>query len=145
MATTNEKIVTLTLLALNNELATKYVDDADAVLKALIDTVSAKLAVLEGEDEGSIKKTVADALAEIVAGAPESLDTLKELSDWISSHASDASAMNTAIQENASDISTLNGKVEALETANLEVATEEEIRALWATTDDTKTEGTEQA
>ncbi|MCQ2770886.1 MAG: hypothetical protein MJ236_03705 [Clostridia bacterium] len=49
---------------------------------------------------------VSDEVAKIVADAPESFDTLKEISDWISSHAEDASAMNSAIQKNAEDIST---------------------------------------
>ena len=44
-------------------------------------------------------------IAEIVANAPEDLDTLKEISDWISSHANDAAAMNTAISTNAEAIS----------------------------------------
>ena len=44
-------------------------------------------------------------IAEIVANAPEDLDTLKEISDWISSHANDASAMNTAILANTEAIS----------------------------------------
>ena len=65
------------------------------------------IATLNGEGEGSVKKTVTDEIAKVVADAPESLDTLKEISDWISSHESDASAMNSAIQANKSDISTL--------------------------------------
>ena len=44
-------------------------------------------------------------IAEIVANAPEDLDTLKEISDWISSHANDAAAMNTAILANTEAIS----------------------------------------
>lgn len=132
MATTNAKIVDLEKLGLNNELMKEYSDKNDEALKALTDAISDKLAVLEGEDEGSVKKIVADKLAEIVAGAPESLDTLKEISDWITSHGSDAAEMNTAIQENASDISELKEKVEALESEELVFATEDEIRALWA-------------
>ena len=50
-------------------------------------------------------------IAEIVASAPEDLDTLKEIADWISSHADDAAAMNTAISTNASDISSLKTSV----------------------------------
>lgn len=48
---------------------------------------------------GSVKKTVDDAIAAIVASAPADFDTLKEISDWISGHASDASAMNSDIAE----------------------------------------------
>lgn len=50
-------------------------------------------------------------IAEIVANAPEDLDTLKEIADWISSHADDAAAMNTAISTNTSDIATLKTSV----------------------------------
>ena len=44
-------------------------------------------------------------IAEIVANAPEDLDTLKEISDWISSHANDAAAMNAEIKANTEAIS----------------------------------------
>ena len=46
-------------------------------------------------------------IAEIVADAPEDFNTLKEMSDWIASHENDASAMNSAIQTNANNISDL--------------------------------------
>lgn len=52
---------------------------------------------LQGTGEGSVVKAVADALAKLVADAPESLNTLKEISDWITEHADDASAMNSEI------------------------------------------------
>ena len=50
-------------------------------------------------------------IAEVVAKAPEDLDTLKEIADWISAHANDAAAMNTAISTNTSDIATLKTSV----------------------------------
>ena len=65
------------------------------------------LEILNGEGEGSVKKTVTDEIAKVVADAPESLDTLKEISDWISNHENDASAMNSAIQTNKTDIASL--------------------------------------
>jgi hypothetical protein len=67
------------------------------------------LDILNGEATvaGSVKKQVADAVAKIVADAPEAYDTLKEISDWISSHGSDASAMNTAIGTNTTNIQNL--------------------------------------
>lgn len=40
---------------------------------------------------------ITNKVAEIVAEAPEDFDTLKEMSDWISSHEESAAAMNTAI------------------------------------------------
>lgn len=60
-----------------------------------------------------VDSAISTKVAEIVAGAPEDFDTLKEMSDWISSHESDASAMNSSIQTNANNITTLqNGKVD---------------------------------
>ena len=50
-------------------------------------------------------------IAEIVANAPEDLDTLKEIADWISTHANDASAMNTQINTNKNDIAALQTSV----------------------------------
>ena len=67
------------------------------------------ISILNGDETtaGSVKKAVADGIAKIVADAPESLDTLKEISDWISGHADDAAAMNSAIQTNSSAITAL--------------------------------------
>ena len=44
-------------------------------------------------------------IAEIVAEAPESLNTLKEIADWIKNHANDAATMNTEILANTEAIS----------------------------------------
>jgi hypothetical protein len=60
--------------------------------------------VLNGTGDGSVSKIVADEVATIVAGADESFDTLKEISDWISSHAESAAAMNSQISDNTSAI-----------------------------------------
>lgn len=54
-----------------------------------------------------VKSTVSNEVAKIVADAPENYDTLKEISDWISGHENDASAMNSAIKDNKSAIATL--------------------------------------
>lgn len=92
------------------------VNDAASTLTDRITAVEGKasanetaIGVLNGDETtaGSVKKTVADAVAKIVADAPESLDTLKEISDWISSHSDDAAAMNSAIQTNSSAITAL--------------------------------------
>lgn len=58
---------------------------------------------------GQITAEVTAKIAEIVANAPEDLDTLKEIADWIKNHANDASAMNTAILANTEAI---NGKAD---------------------------------
>lgn len=56
---------------------------------------------------GSVKKSVADAVAAIVNDAPEAYDTLKEISDWISGHETDAAGMNSAIKANKASIDEL--------------------------------------
>lgn len=59
------------------------------------------------QTETQVKSTVSNEVAKIVADAPENYDTLKEISDWISGHENDASAMNSAIKDNKSAITTL--------------------------------------
>lgn len=53
--------------------------------------------MLEGDGEGSIKKTVAEGIAEVVANAPEDLNTLKEVADYIASDKTKASEIEKAI------------------------------------------------
>ena len=60
---------------------------------------------------GQITAEVTAKIAEIVANAPEDLDTLKEIADWISTHANDAGAMNTQINTNKNDIAALQTSV----------------------------------
>jgi len=104
-------------------VATKaFLDEAglkryDTKIKAKIRENTEKIATLNGDSslDGSVKKTVADEIAKVVGEAPESLDTLKEVSDWISSHSDSAAAMNTQITENKSGISSLNEKVNVIE------------------------------
>lgn len=91
-------------------LADKLVE-IDTVMgnKADSDAVPTKVSQLTNDSNYQTDAEVTDAvsagIAKVVAGAPESLDTLKEISDWISSHKDDASAMNSAIKKNAEDIS----------------------------------------
>lgn len=51
-------------------------------------------------------QTVTNKIAQVVAGAPASFDTLKEMSDWMSAHASSAASMNSLISTNKTNIST---------------------------------------
>lgn len=64
-----------------------------------------------------ITSAVAAKIAEVVANAPEDLDTLKEIADWISTHTDDAAAMNTQITENKSNIATNTSDISALKTS----------------------------
>lgn len=74
------------------------------------------ISTLNGTGDGSVKKAVSDGIAEVVAGAPGDFDTLKEMSDWISGHENDASAMNSAIKDNKSAITALQiGKADKTE------------------------------
>lgn len=54
-----------------------------------------------------INTEVTSKIAEVVANAPEDFNTLKEIADWISTHADDASAMNSQIIQNQNDIKSL--------------------------------------
>lgn len=91
---------------------------AENGLSTRITTNANAITLLNSDDQtqGSVAYTVAQQIAALIASAPASLDTLKEIADWISSHASDASAMNTQIQDNANDISDLQGDVTDLTT-----------------------------
>lgn len=66
------------------------------------------------QTEGSIDYKVAHAVADIINDAPAAYDTLKEIADWISSHATSAAAMNSAIQQNTTDIAGLQSDVNTL-------------------------------
>lgn len=79
----------------------------DTEIKKSIKANTDAIGVLNGTGVGSVDKKVADAVASIVADAPAAYDTLKEISDWISTHTSDASAMNSSIQTNKTDIANL--------------------------------------
>ena len=79
----------------------------DTKIKADIAANTSAIEILNGTGAGSVDKKVADAVASIVADAPDSYDTLKEISDWISTHSESASAMNSDIQTNKTDIANL--------------------------------------
>lgn len=79
----------------------------DTEIKKSIKANTDAIGVLNGTGDGSVDKKVSDAVASIVANAPAAYDTLKEISDWISTHTEDASAMNSSIQTNKTDIANL--------------------------------------
>ena len=70
----------------------------DTALKGRVSTVEGKVSTLVGSDASKSARTIAsEEVAKIVAGADTAYDTLKEIADWISSHKTDATAMNSAI------------------------------------------------
>ncbi|MCD8208536.1 MAG: hypothetical protein LUD72_11405 [Bacteroidales bacterium] len=78
------------------------------VIEHVVDViVPTKTSELENDSDYATKEEIAAQIAEIVAGAPESLDTLKEIADWIEGHAKDAAEMNSQIKQNAEDIEAL--------------------------------------
>ena len=83
-----------------------YVLDArqGKILEDKIQKVIGDIDVINGTGEGSISKYVNDAITNLIAEAPESFDTLKEISNWISTHSDSASAMNTSISQLQSDL-----------------------------------------
>lgn len=82
---------------------------------------------LEGssEIEGSIKYEVAQGIAEVVASAPEDLDTLKEIADYITSDKTGAAELETKISEliekDAEHDSKINSLVSKTESHNISI------------------------
>lgn len=89
-------------------LKTTVGDETKGLVKQVNDNKAA-IAKLNGTsaEEGS----VAYQIAQVIAGADESYDTLKEIADWISGHTTDAATMNSQINTNKSDITALKGLV----------------------------------
>lgn len=89
-------------------LQTTIGDENSGLVKQVNDN-SAAIEILNGNNttEGS----VAYQIAQVVAGADASYDTLKEIADWISTHGTDAAAMNTQITTNKNDIVALKTQV----------------------------------
>lgn len=84
----------------------KYIDDSVAAatpedyatVKAQVETNKTNIATLVGTDADKSARAIAsEEVAKIVAGADASYDTLKEISDWISGHTTDAATMNSDI------------------------------------------------
>lgn len=90
----------------------KMTDEQKQILNsalALIDdeNISSEKTFSSEKINSQIETVTTSKVAEIVANAPEDFDTLKEMSDWISEHTEDVSAMNSAILKNKNDIETL--------------------------------------
>lgn len=76
----------------------QLIDEAKTAATYDDTALKGRVSTLEGEDAGkSARAIAAEETAKIVAGADTAYDTLKEISDWISSHKTDAGAMNSAI------------------------------------------------
>lgn len=73
--------------------------DQEILSKILANTNA--ISVLNGEADttGSVANLVAEEIAKVVAGAPEDLDTLKEIADWIEKHPDNVSEINSQLQQ----------------------------------------------
>lgn len=61
--------------------------------------------ILNGTDEGSVDKTVKDAIEDLVNNAPEALDTLGEVAEWVENNSSNIQLILNQLQ-NIKTIST---------------------------------------
>lgn len=94
----------------------------DAETTGRVSVLEDKMDVLNGEAtvEGSVKKQVADAIAGVVASAPEDFDTLKEIADYIASDKTGAAELVARVTANETAIANLE-EVALSKTASLEV------------------------
>lgn len=94
---------------------------AEIANKADITAIPSKVSDLENDSNyqtaEQVNSTVTAGIAKVVADAPEDFDTLKEMSDWIAGHENDASAMNSAISDNKTNIETLQNNVSDIQTS----------------------------
>lgn len=92
----------------------------DTATTGRVSVLEEKMDVLNGEAEGSVKKQVADAIAGVVASAPEDFDTLKEIADYIASDKTGAAELINRVTANETAIANLE-EVALSSTASLEV------------------------
>lgn len=99
------------------EAANTYTDNAVAGISATVGSLEPRvkanedaITVLNGEGDGSVKKQVADAIAEVVADADEDFDTLKEIADYISSDKTNAASINNKLAAHDTSIAGLEAK-----------------------------------
>lgn len=111
----NDNYVTRDLLEAETSARTKSDEDLNAKIKAeqtraegKEKEISDKLAIVDGDSntEGSFRKAIAD----VIAAAPEDLDTLKEIADKLAGNDDLHTALNQAITEKA-DASALANEV----------------------------------
>lgn len=97
----------------------EIIEKVDNRITNEVDTLNEKIqkntdsiTILNGNGDGSIQKTVSNAITELVNGADEKFDTLKEISDYILNDTTNAAKMT-------SDISDLKKSVNALSKVNV--------------------------
>lgn len=72
--------------------------DSSITPQSRVEALLAELVVLAGStDEETVKGYISEAISDLIDGAPETYDTLKELADWISSHQETYTALATLV------------------------------------------------
>ena len=100
----------------NYSVLNSKIEANDAKIKENAD----KMATREDLDNtaAQIREQIAIEISGIIADAPESFDTLKEISDWISTHEGSAATMNSSIAANTKAIEEINSKLSNIEIGN---------------------------
>ena len=105
----NEEVTAGAFIKLNNKISTvenTIIETEEAINSALND-LEDEINIINGEGEGSIKKTVNDAIANVIGSAPETFDTLKEIADYIAEDELHAVEVTTTLSNHASAIQSL--------------------------------------
>lgn len=74
---------------------------------ALIKVNADAIAILVGDGDGSITKQIAEAITKVVANAPEELDTLKEIADYIASDVTGTAELLNKVASNTQAITAI--------------------------------------
>lgn len=152
MANSVKKFVTLALVANIFAAVKSFVEAKIAAIKeytlpkATGETLGGIIlgpGLKAGKNEGQVEvdwqpansytdEKVSDAIADLIGGAPETYDTLKEISDYIENHGEVVTALNAAIgnKANSADVySKTDADGKFMVAADYEEATAEEIAA----------------
>lgn len=108
-------ITGLAALAYKSKISASDLEDA---LKTVIDNkanssdvsaIESEISILKGTGNGSVKKTVDSAINDFATKVSDdgTVNTIKELVDWVASHGSEASEMASGISENSTEIESI--------------------------------------
>ena len=84
-----------------------------------IDTLQADVTVLKGDK--TTQGSVAYQIAQVVAGAPQNFDTLKEIADWIANDKTGAASLNSRLTAVETKNSTQDASISALQAADTQI------------------------
>lgn len=105
----NQAIVDLTNRVSDAEQDLIDIDGYNQDLRVDVDALEAAVAVLNGSSSvsGSVDQKVASAINAVIDGAPQAFDTLKEISDYISSDQSAGATMVSQIADHETRVASL--------------------------------------